>query len=229
MIIKGHRQQLENRAASILVTTINEILGLKPQACVGVVGGRSVGPILDLLKVKSVDWERVHLFMLDERLVGTDHQDSNYRLVFSHVAPYMVHTNLHPFSFSTGQEQAALADYRQELEDVGGQLDVLLLSSGEDGHIASLFPEHETIDSQDDFFLSTFSAPKPPPGRMSAAPKLISRASTALLLFLGENKQQAFDNFLDDSVPLRKCPAKLVRSIDDHFILTDRDGGVRET
>ena len=229
MIIKGHRQQLENQAASHLATSINGILSRKPWACLGMVGGRSVGPILDLLKDKGVDWERVHLFMVDERLVEKDHPDSNYRLVYSHVAPYMVRANLHPFVFSRGEEHAALADYRRELEKVGAQLDVVLLSSGEDGHIASLFPEHETIDSQDDFFLSTSAAPKPPPERMSASPKLISRASTAVLLFLGENKQQAFDNLLDDSVPVRKCPAKLVRSVDNHFILTDRDGGVRET
>ena len=229
MIIKGHRQQLENQAASYLARSINGVLSRKAQACLGMVGGRSVGPILDLLKDKGVDWERVHLFMLDERLVEIDHPDSNYRLVYSHVAPYMIHANLHPFVFSAGEEHAALAEYRRELEKVGAQLDVLLLSSGEDGHIASLFPDHETIDSQDDFFLSTSSAPKPPPERMSASSKLISRASTAVLLFLGENKQQAFDNFLDDSVPVRKCPAKLVRSVDNHFILTDRDGGVRET
>jgi 6-phosphogluconolactonase len=229
MIIKGYRQELEKRAATFLVGSIIETLGRKPQVCFGVVGGRSVGAILDLLKGERVDWERVHLFMLDERLVAMDHPDSNYGLVYSHVAPYMGTANLHPFDFRPGEERAALVKYRQRLEKVGGQLDVVLLSSGEDGHIASLFPEHETIDSQDDFFITTASAPKPPPERMSASPKLVSGASTAVLLFLGANKQQAFNNFVDDSVPLRKCPAKLARSVDNHFILTDSDRGVRET
>ncbi|NNK57073.1 MAG: 6-phosphogluconolactonase [Desulfofustis sp.] len=229
MIIKGNRRELEIRAASLLVSSFNETLSRKQQVCFGVVGGRSVGTILDLLRYESVDWERVHLFMIDERLVGIDHPDSNYRLVYSHVAPYMVPANLHPFVFRPGEEQAALAEYRQELEKVGGHLDVLLLSSGEDGHIASLFPEHETVDSQDDFFFVTASAPKPPPERMSASPKLLSRASTAVLLFLGGNKQQSFNNFIDDSMPLRKCPAKIARTIDSHFILTDSNGGVRET
>jgi 6-phosphogluconolactonase len=229
MIIKGYRTHLEKRAATLLVSSINETLSRQPQACFGVVGGRSVGTILELLQHEKVTWERVHLFMLDERLVERDHPDSNYRLVYSHVAPYMVHANLHPFVFGPGEEQAALSQYRQELEKVGGQLDVVLLSSGEDGHIASLFPEHETIDSQDDFFFTTASAPKPPPERMSASPKLLSRASTAVLLFLGGNKQQAFKNFMDDSIPVRKCPAKLASSVTNHFVLTDCDGGVRET
>lgn len=229
MIIKGNRQGLEQQAASLLAESINDILSSRPHVCFGVVGGRSVGGILALLGGEQVDWQRVHLFMADERLVGPGHPDSNYLLVYSHIASYMIHDNLHPFVCRPGEEQAALAGYRQKLEAVGGRLDLLLMSSGEDGHIASLFPEHETIDSQDDFFIITSSAPKPPPQRMSASPKLVSRASTAVLLFFGADKEQAFNNFMDSSVPLRKCPAKLVSAIGSHFILTDSDGGVRES
>jgi 6-phosphogluconolactonase len=188
-----------------------------------------VGAVLEQLGHEQVDWQRVHLFMADERLVQPDHPDSNYRLVNSHVSSYMIPGNLHPFICRPGEEQAALVKYRQKLEKVGGQLDVVLLSSGEDGHIASLFPEHETIDSRDDFFFTTLSAPKPPPGRMSASAKLLSKASTAVLLFFGADKQQALDNFMDNSVPLRKCPAKIVNAIDKHFILTDSVGGIRES
>ena len=110
MIIKGNRQELERRAASLLAEAIDETLTRQPQTSFGVVGGRSVGAILDLMRNERVDWERVHLFMLDERLVGIDHPDSNYRLVYSHVAPYMVHANLHPFVFKAGEEQIALAE-----------------------------------------------------------------------------------------------------------------------
>ena len=229
MIIKGNRQELEQRAASLLAKAINETLSRQSQLCFAVVGGRSVGAVLELLGREQAEWERVHLFMADERLVRPDHPDSNYRLVHSHVATYIPPDNLHPFICKAGEEQASLAGYRQELENLGGRLDVLLLSSGEDGHIASLFPEHETIDNRDDFFLTTSSAPKPPPRRMSASPKLVSTASTAILLFFGADKQQAFSTFMDDSVPLRRCPAKIVRTIDNHFILTDSEGGVCES
>lgn len=229
MIIKGNRQELEQRAASLLAEAINETLTRQPQTSFGVVGGRSVGAVLEQLGREQVDWQRVHLFMADERLVQPDHPDSNYRLVYSHVASYMIPENLHPFICNPGEEQVALAGYRQKLEHVSGRLDLLLLSSGEDGHIASLFPEHETIDSPDEFFITTSSAPKPPPRRMSASAKLLSKASTAFLLFFGTDKHQAFSNFKDDSVPLRRCPAKIVRSIENRFILTDSDGGVRES
>jgi 6-phosphogluconolactonase len=229
MIIRGGRKELERRAADLLADALANVLARRPVAGFGVVGGRSVGNVLQLLGRAQVDWGRVHFFMLDERLVPPDHPDANYRLVASFVSSFLPPANLHPFLHEPGDKQAALLRYRRELENSAGRLEVLLLSSGEDGHIASLFPEHETIDSQDDYFLVTASAPKPPPQRMSASPKLIARASSAVLLFFGSAKQQAFRECLDDTVSVRRCPAGLVRTIDNHYILTDSDGGAGES
>ena len=228
MIIKGPRPELEQQAASLLAKGINQALASHSLATLAVVGGRSVSAVLDLLAGEQVDWQRVHLFMADERLVEPDHPESNYRLVSSHVSSYMAPTNLHPFIFTPGQERAALASYRQKLEHLRGGLDVVLLSSGEDGHIASLFPEHATIDSQDEYFITTDSAPKPPPQRMSASPRLLSRASTAVLMFFGASKKEAFKRCIDDTVSIRKCPARIVRTVDNHYILADSDGGAHE-
>lgn len=224
MLIRSTRQELEQQAASLLAQAINGALDRRPQVSFGVVGGQSVGNVLELLGDEQVDWSGVHLFMVDERLVKPDHPDSNYNLVSSKVSSYMVPANLHPFMHEPGKEHAALEHYRQELSRHGDRLEVLLLSSGEDGHIGSLFPEHETIDSPDDYFLITRSAPKPPPQRMSASPRLISRASSAVLLFFGRSKQQALRHCLDDTVSIRRCPAGIVRTIENHFILSDCDG-----
>ena len=224
MIIQGNRQELEQRAAALLAREINRILDHQSRVIFGVVGGSSVSATLALLGEEEVDWNRVHLFMADERLVGIDHPDSNYRLVSSVASSYIPESNLHPFVYQQGNEQDALHLYQQELADLGGRLEVLLLSSGEDGHIASLFPEHETIDSRDDSFLITHTAPKPPPQRISASPRLISRADCALLLFWGNSKAEAFKRCMDDRLSIRQCPAKLVKTIDTHYLVSDIDG-----
>lgn len=225
MIIRGTREELEKRAAGLLAEALSDLLTRQNLVSLGVVGGRSVGAVLEKLGGEPVNWERIHLFMVDERLVPNDHPDSNYRLVSSQVSSYIPSANLHPFNHHPGEVQTALERYQAELEKCGGRLDVVLLSSGEDGHIASLFPEHQTIDSREHYFLATDSAPKPPPQRMSASPRLISRASTAVLLFFGSTKLQAFQNCLDDSVSVRMCPAGIVRTLDHHYLLTDSDGG----
>jgi 6-phosphogluconolactonase len=97
----------------------------------------------------------------------------------------------------------------------------VLLSAGDDGHVASLFPWHETIRSEEEFFLMTETAPKPPPGRMSASARLIGASAVAVLLFFGHEKRAAFRDYLNAERPVERCPARLINTIREHFVLTD--------
>jgi len=221
MIIKGEREVLEKKAAWILAESIQEIIDQQNQVLLAVPGGRSVGAILRKLEFEPVNWEKVHFFMVDERLVSIDHSDSNFKLVASCVDPFINRANLHPFIHNPSNSEAALQSYNELLREYGGQFDIVLLSSGEDGHIASLFPEHETFASKEELFILTNSAPKPPPVRMSASKRLITSSRVSLLLFFGAQKQNAFAAYIDDQVPVNRCPAKLVKTIQQHYILTD--------
>ncbi|MEJ2137177.1 MAG: 6-phosphogluconolactonase, partial [Desulfofustis sp.] len=125
MIIRGGRKELERRAADLLADALANVLARRPVAGFGVVGGRSVGNVLQLLGRAQVDWGRDHFFMLDERLVPPDHPDANYRLVASFVSSFLPPANLHPFLHEPGDKQAALLRYRRELENSAGRLEVL--------------------------------------------------------------------------------------------------------
>ncbi len=221
MIIRGGRVALERRAAWIVAETLRMTLEQKPLAVFGIVGGSSVGPILTQLGNEPLDWPCVHLLMADERLVPLDHPDSNYQLVASFVEPFLPPANLHPYHHDPHDTAGSLQRYRQVLVDLGGRFDVILLSAGADGHVASLFPGHETILSDETFFLVTATAPKPPPGRMSASRQLLEAAGTAVLLFLGAQKRTAFFDFLSERDDVVGCPAKLVKQVAERFVLTD--------
>ncbi|MBT8362358.1 MAG: 6-phosphogluconolactonase [Desulfobacterales bacterium] len=221
MIIKGEREVLEKKAAWILAESIQEISDQQNHVVLAVPGGRSVSAILKKMEFEPVDWQKVHFFMVDERLVSIHHADSNFKLLASCVDPFVERANLHPFIHNPSNSQNALNSYKQLLREYGGQFDIVLLSSGEDGHIASLFPEHETFASKEDLFILTKSAPKPPPARMTASKRLITSSRVALLLFFGAQKQNAFTAYSDDQVPVSRCPAKIVKTIQQHYILTD--------
>jgi 6-phosphogluconolactonase len=47
----------------------------------GVVGGRSVGGIYPRLAAMPLPWDKVHVFLADERLVPIDSDESNFKLV----------------------------------------------------------------------------------------------------------------------------------------------------
>jgi 6-phosphogluconolactonase len=223
MIIRGNRKSLEKKTGSLLAQMISRFLRKQPTVVFGVPGGRSVTSVLRHLGAEPVEWDRVHLFMVDERLVPPGDPESNYRTVAAAVKPFMKDDNLHPFRFDPASIGTALTAYHRELAGYEGRFDIVLLSSGEDGHVASLFPDHETIRNPAELFIFTSRAPKPPPARMSASRALLQCARAGVLLFLGPEKQDAFCLFSDDTKSVESCPAKLVREIPEHYILVQED------
>jgi hypothetical protein len=51
---------------------------------------------------------------------------------------------------------------------------------------------------------------------------VVEKASSGVLVFLGDGKKEAFDRFEDDSVSVEGCPCKLFRCIEDGLVLVGR-------
>ena len=221
MILKDRREILEKKGAWILAEAIQQAAVSKPHVLVAVPGGRSVCGILKNLDREAVDWEKVHFFMVDERFVPEDHEESNFLLVTSCLERAAVKSYVHPVPYRESDAGWGAAQYEKQLEKYGGRFDITLLASGEDGHIAGLFPEHETVRAKAEYFVCTDHAPKPPPERISSSRKLIERSGMALLLFFGKEKADALSAYLDRERTVESCPAKIVDSIPDRFVLTD--------
>ena len=191
-----------------------------------VVGGRSVATVFDALLSEEVDWSRVNLFTADERLVPVDHADRNFRLLHNHlVAPLMRSgrmppENAHSFPYDPASPDFGAEAYGRVLGDHGGRFDILLLSAGEDGHVASLFPHHPAMADERLGFIALHDAPKPPAGRVTASVPLLLTATQAILMFIGESKRDAFTMFRSPG-PLEDCPARLVRAIPEVSVFTD--------
>jgi 6-phosphogluconolactonase len=97
---------------------------------------------------------------------------------------------LHVMPAELGAPEAARR-YAETLRTVG-DFDLVLLGLGEDGHTASLFPDHEwgaAPDSPDT--LAVFDAPKPPPQRVSLSATRLSRARQVMFMVSGESKHRA--------------------------------------
>jgi 6-phosphogluconolactonase len=223
MILQGTSEQLAEKAAALLAQGIRRCLAEKTEAVLAVPGGRSVAAVLAGLRRQEVSWGQLHIFLLDERLVPTDHADSNFRLVKEQLETINQPEMLHPFRYHPENPHKGVAEYKEELQRHGGRFDIVLASSGEDGHIASLFPRHPSISNPADTFILVNDAPKPPPMRMSASRALIGRADTGVVLFLGSAKAGALRNALDGKIPVDDCPAKIVMDLHHYALLTDQE------
>ncbi len=191
-----------------------------------VVGGRSVAAVFDALLAEEADWSRVNLFTADERLVPVDHAERNFRLLHNHLVAPLVRSgrmppeNAHSFPYDPARPDFGAEAYGRVLGDHGGRFDILLLSAGEDGHVASLFPHHPAMANPRSGFVTLHDAPKPPAGRMTASVPLLLTASKAILMFIGESKRDAYTMFTAPG-PIADCPARLVHAIPEVSVYTD--------
>ena len=96
-----------------------------------------------------------------------------------------------------------------------------MLSSGEDGHVAALFPDHHSIKDKSEYFFTMGDSPKPPPERMTASLSLLKKSTIAIVLFYGEDKKDAYERFHDENLSIYNCPAKFVEEVDEGYVGTN--------
>jgi len=217
-MIRGQRDELETHLVELLVQHIEQLLLVQDHVVLGVPGGTSVVGVFEKLSQQEIDWQRIHICMVDERLVENGHVDSNFRLLeeaFRHNKDVF----LHPVVEHQLENNEALR-YTKLLNELGGRFDIILLSSGEDGHVAALFPAHPVLTELICSFVTFTDSPKPPSARLTASLPLLSQAKVGFLLFFGERKREALQLFESD-VDIGVCPAKLVRQNEMFYVFTD--------
>lgn len=223
----GNRGDLDARAARELAAAIDDAVARRGRAVLGLVGGRSVGGLYAALAAHDLPWERVHVFVADERLVPTTSPESNFRLVRDDLLAGPISrgrfppANAHACEPDPAAPGPAVEKYGGELERLGGRFDAVVLSAGEDGHCASLFPGHPSIDDPGPGFILVEGSPKPPARRVSASRMLLGRSRLAILVVYGEEKRGALARLRDPALGVRDCPAKLVAAIERGYLLTD--------
>lgn len=227
IIVNKNRHILEKKAADIISNSINQLLEKKNYIILAIPGGRSISGIFEFLKEKNIPWKKVHIFMVDERLVPIDDDKSNFKLANESFIKELVSKdtlpkkNVHPFIINKNKSDYGISSYKEELKKHGSIYDIVLLSSGEDSHIGALYPNHPSIKAHSDFYLTMHNSPKPPKDRMTMSKKLLLNSKVAILLFFGESKREALKKFKDNKIDFNFCPAKLVNFIKDSYVLTD--------
>ncbi len=223
--VSHSRADCNQQVISVLEKSLTFILTKQDYLTLAIPGGRSVQGIFRLLAQNtSIPWHKIHIFMIDERQVPLNHADSNFRLAKELFIDELIRANkitpnnIHPYNFQQG-----IGTYQKELERCGGKYDFILLSSGEDGHVGALYPNHHSILSDEPYFLSMDDSPKPPAQRMTSSRNLLQKADTTILLFYGKEKEQAYAKFTNLAVPWPSCPAKLAEKINNIHVFRSKE------
>jgi 6-phosphogluconolactonase len=182
--------------ASLSKALAQEILDIAKKSifekdCFSIVltGGQSALSLYKILSKAKSNWDKWYIYIGDERFLPKGHKDRNDRLINeiwldNSIIPKK---NIHFIQVELGLLKA-MVEYENTLEKID-KFDIVLLSMGEDGHIASLFPNH--IYPEDQMVVVDQDSPKPPKERVSMSYKQLNRAHYIFKLIIGESKKKA--------------------------------------
>jgi 6-phosphogluconolactonase len=168
------------------------------RAGLAVSGGSTPVALFEQLSLADIPWRNITVTLVDERWVDITADDSNERLVRTHLlknkASSAKFTGLKNAAETAG---AGERECEQHLQDVPQPFDVLILGMGGDGHTASLFPGAEKLKAATDMdsgrtcmALAPLTAPHE---RMSLTLPVILEARQLYLHIVGQDKKDVLE------------------------------------
>ena len=160
---------------------------------IGLSGGSTIPPILQACNKHIFTSEKNHWTWIDERLVPYEDEGSNYGSVKS----YLI--DEHCFPLPNEDSYEAKNTYQTKLATINGlpQLDLLLLGFGNDGHIASLFPNSEQLNKEcnEDNWLFRSEASYEPKQRWTWGMGALLKSKQTFIIFKGDDNSEKFQRF----------------------------------
>jgi len=228
---------LAQATAARLLVRLVDAQAARGFASVVLTGGRIAEQVYRAVRESaasdSVDWSRVDMWWGDERFLPSGHPDRNETQARSALldALPLNPVRVHPMPASDGPDgddpEAAAARYAAELADAARpgtaelpHFDLVLLGVGEDGHVASVFPESPAAYEHRPV-TAVRGCPKPPPVRLTVTLPALNTAEEMWLLAAGPEKAGAVGMALAGAGPVQ-LPAAAVRGVERTLWLLDR-------
>ncbi len=142
------REALTIQLVDRIVSLLDDAIEQRGYAELLVSGGSSPMPIYEALSSRSLPWASIKVALVDERWVDPAHGASNEAFIRRH----LLKGKASSAQFVSMKTQAlsaldGLAECEQRFAVLSESPDVCLLGMGGDGHIASLFPHAEGLDT----------------------------------------------------------------------------------
>lgn len=209
----GAQAAAESLAAAV-ARDLRGVLANRPRARLAVSGGRSPIAFFQALSGEELDWARVDISLVDERIVPVGHADSNTALVRG----YLLQNRAASAVWQPLIDEAADECRLQHTADAVAfalrhyaRPDVAVLGMGGDGHTASLFPQAPQLAEA----LSAAAAPllhttplTAPHERISMALREILAVPHLYLAIGGAEKKAVFQQAA--AAPDRALPISLI-------------------
>jgi len=218
--LRPHRtpDEIARAAAIDLVELLKNRAGLPFGMALS--GGRIAKAFYEAIVTASseLSFTDVHFFWTDERCVPPSDPENNYSIALEHlfrplrIPPEQIHRIRGEVDadYAVKEAEAELCRLMPMCDSGQPILDLIILGMGEDGHVASLFPQEGSSFVEDTRVFRKVFATKPPPERITLGYQPIIVARHVWVLASGRGKFDAFQRLmrLDDSLPISRVVAR---------------------
>jgi len=183
-------------------------------------GGSAATKVCACLEKKEVAhqicFSKWKIFFSDERYVSLEDIDSNFKAIHDGLIlkqKDIKRENVFALSKENNLEESC-SNYEKKLRSVFTNcefpaFDLIILGMGPDGHICSLFPNHQLLNESVKWIASLSDSPKPPPERITFTLSVVNAAKQVVFITTGEGKALKVKEAIELE-PSKLVPASLV-------------------
>ncbi len=213
-----NKDKLVTATTERVINEIGQAIQERGLCNMALAGGNTPREIYSMLAESNyrdrVDWDRLHLFWGDERMVSPEHEDSNFRMVKETLLDHVriPDGNVHRIRGEIAPEQAA-HEYAELLHDYFKEdlpcFDLILLGLGEDGHTASLFPGTDAVEECERYTVAVFVS-RLDTWRVTLTLPVLNAAREVFFLVSGRSKSDIVQRIISIKQPAKEFPASMV-------------------
>ena len=208
-------------AAGVLSDHINKVLSLKKKCSVFLTGGRGAARIYPFLATALKECkDEISFYLGDERCVAANHPDSNYGMILKTLFHDGIGNGwkLYKMYDAADDPETAATKYEKIIPE---EADILILGLGDDGHVASLFPQQSWTNENDRKVIPAIS-PVNMQQRITITKTVIGRAKQIIVLASGTGKMRVLSELSVNS-DIAALPARM--ALKGLWILDESAGG----
>jgi 6-phosphogluconolactonase len=201
-----NKEQQENSLAEEIAGHLKKITAEGKIAHLLLSGGSTPINMYAKLFTAHVNWDKVKMYLVDERFVPVDDTSSNEKMIREQLQKVFGHSNaFEGMVYDIDNKENNLEILKKKYSDIDFENSVIVLGMGNDGHFASLFPKDSAsekgLDKNAPNLMNTF-APSEPKKRISLSAAAICQSPNVFLMITGESKMKVLEEAIAIGLPI---------------------------
>ncbi len=195
------KERSHEECSKLLVELISKQISRSENISIGLSGGSTPQLFYQLFAEKFFDYSNISLWTVDERHVDTSENISNQNMINSIFA----NTKLDVIEYIYNEDPHFSAEsYTNKVLDKINKFNIAVLGVGDDGHIASLFPNTSAVDSNIKGFVKN-EVNILTKWRITSTYQLLTDIEHLYLFVTGENKKEVIKKIgKENNLPVNK-------------------------